>query len=257
MTEIGTVLYHFPVLDSTNACAARLLSKIRLKPGTMITADYQTAGRGQIHRGWHSAPGLNLCLSCILYPDIRPHEQFQISMVVSLAVQELVAELCKNKPVTIKWPNDIYVGDKKIAGILIQNSIKGTEITSCIAGIGLNVNETDFPPELPNPTSLKLESTESHYRHLQLDDSIDINAVCEALTEKLNHRLTFLQSRTIQLQNDYQQVLYRQGTLSCFKLSQNDRRTGTIQSVDDLGRLQILWETGEPGAYQHGEIEYV
>jgi BirA family biotin operon repressor/biotin-[acetyl-CoA-carboxylase] ligase len=222
----------------------------------MIIADYQTAGRGHSNRAWHSAPGLNICLSCILYPNIRPQEQFQLSMVVSLAVRDLVTDICPNKPVTIKWPNDIYVGDKKIAGILIQNSIQGNEITSCIAGIGVNVNETAFPPDLPNPTSLKLESTETHHYRKFMYDLLDIHAVRERLSENLSSRLKFLDSHTVQLQNDYHQALYRRGTLSHFRLLQNDLRSGTIEGVDNLGRLLIRWESGEIGSYQHREIDY-
>ena len=166
LEAIGTVIYHFRVLDSTNTYALKLLSQIRPKAGTLISADYQTTGRGQMGRDWHSAPGLNLCLSCILYPETNAQNQFAISMAVALAVRDTVADFINQERVKIKWPNDIYVGDKKIAGILIQTSIHGNVIIYCVAGIGLNVNETDFPAELPNPTSLKLETTETLDRDL-------------------------------------------------------------------------------------------
>ncbi len=266
MHVIGSVIYHYPVLDSTNACAGRLLSQIRPKPGTIIIAGFQTSGRGQINKGWHSAPGLNLCLSCIIYPDIRPQDQFQISAAVSLAVRDTVLALITHRNVTIKWPNDIYVNDKKIAGILIQNSIQGNKITNCVAGIGLNVNETEFPVELPNPTSLKLESTDTLYRDdpKTVDDSpipdikLDLKAVQERLIENLRLRLDISSSNVLQLHEDYQAALYRRNILSSFRLPQKDTiQSGTIEKVDDVGRLTIRWQNGHIVSYQHREIEYV
>jgi len=273
------VIYHFRVLDSTNTYALKLLSQIRPKAGTLISADYQTTGRGQMGRDWHSAPGLNLCLSCILYPETNAQNQFAISMAVALAVRDTVADFINQERVKIKWPNDIYVGDKKIAGILIQTSIHGNVIIYCVAGIGLNVNETDFPAELPNPTSLKLETTETLDRDLPdgsqelsipegrlslagrqegIVNSWDINAVQERLTENLSKRLNLLGSPGTRLHDDYHSALYRRDIQSHFRIFQNKSiQSGTIEKVDELGRLIIRWKNGEIRSYQHHEIEYV
>lgn len=246
---IGAEILHFATLDSTNDHALRLLSVNRPKHGTIISTDYQTSGRGQIGRGWHSGPGLNLCLSYILYPAIKAYEQFQISMAVALGVSDTVSQQCGADRVRIKWPNDIYVDEKKIAGILIQNSIQATQITACVAGIGLNVNETDFPPELTNPTSLKLE--------LGSNTLLDLVLIRNQLSTHLQKRLEQLGKNTL-LQAQYQAMLYHKDVLSSFRLPDNEQlQSGMIAGVDPLGRLIVHWVTGKKGVYQHREIELV
>lgn len=245
---IGAVVIHLPTVDSTNDHALRLLSENRPTHGTIVSTDHQTAGRGQIGRGWYSAPGLNLCLSYILYPLIKPQEQFQISMAVALAVSDTVSQHCGSERVRIKWPNDIYVDDKKIAGILIQNSVQGNQITACVAGIGLNVNETDFPPELPNPTSLKLE--------LGITDPFDLFLIRSLLSAHLQKWFDFLSKETL-LQTQYQALLYRKDVLSSFRFPGNEQiQSGMITGVDPHGRLIVHWEMGQQGVYQHREIEF-
>ena len=127
--------------------------------GLVVAAREQTAGRGQRGNTWESGPGLNLSFSIVLRPaGIHPARQFCISEAVALAVAETVEEeLCRNgvdDPVYVKWPNDIYVGDRKICGILIENTITGTHIDKSIVGIGLNVNQREFLSDAPNPVSL-------------------------------------------------------------------------------------------------------
>jgi len=256
---VGTVLYHFAVVDSTNACAAKLLSQIRLKPGTIVLTDHQTAGRGQIGRDWHSAPGLNLCLSCVLYPEIHPRQQFQISMAVALAVRETVAAICGESAVYIKWPNDVYVGDLKIAGILIQNAIQGNGITSSIAGIGINVNEVDFPGHLPNPTSLRMERYRSAMMEIPADSQeLEINAVLDTLVGNLTTRTLQIGRDGSKLFDAYQEVLYRRNVPSRFRLS-NETETleGRILRVNMQGQLVIQWLNGTLAKFQRREIEFM
>lgn len=112
-----------------------------------LYAGYQTAGRGQTGNGWESEEGQNLLCSILLPPR---KNLFELNMVVAAAVQRLLGE-----DFTIKWPNDVYYGDKKIAGILVENAIIGNEIKYSIAGIGLNVNQTEWKSDAPNPVSLK------------------------------------------------------------------------------------------------------
>lgn len=254
---IGDTRYHFPVLDSTNAWAAKLLSKIRPKAGTLILADHQTAGRGQIGREWYSDPGLNLLCSCILYPELNSQEQFQVSMAVALAVRDTVATFCSDKDVWVKWPNDIYVHDRKIAGILIQNTLQSNTITSCIAGIGLNVNESDFPASLPNPTSLLLE-TEHSDDLVSPAHWIDLPTVLDHLVARLTERVTEIGASGNPLSDGYQRVLYRRNIPAHFKLPDTEHtRKGTILHCDEQGRLVLQWEDGSMGTFQHREIEFV
>lgn len=137
-------------------CASTNSAIERTAPhGFALMARRQTAGRGQRGNSWEAAPGLNITLSLML----RPHElpaarQFEVSEAVALGITDLLLEQGLTE-VKVKWPNDIYVGDRKICGILIENSLSGNLIGHSIAGIGLNVNQTEFLSDAPNPVSLK------------------------------------------------------------------------------------------------------
>lgn len=122
---------------------------------TIISAEHQAAGRGQGDHKWESDKGENILLSILLKDHgICPRDQFAISAITALSVVELL----KNHQITaqIKLPNDIYVDEKKISGLLIEHTVRGSQITSSIIGIGLNVNQIIFSPELPNPVSMKV-----------------------------------------------------------------------------------------------------
>ena len=142
--------------NSTNTLLKELLAKGEWPEGErFIRADYQTAGRGQTGNGWESEKGKNLLCSILIdrQPSIISH-QFYLNMAVSAAVCK-IAKLFGGDEVSIKWPNDIYWKDKKLAGILIENAIIGNELKYSIAGIGLNVNQTEWHSGAPNPVSLK------------------------------------------------------------------------------------------------------
>lgn len=121
-----------------------------------IRTDFQTAGRGQAGNSWESEEGKNLLFSALLrYNDIRATEQWRLSMLVAVALWDVLAKYLPQKPLTIKWPNDIYFGDKKLVGILIENSLSGQYIGYSIVGIGLNINQTEWRSNAPNPISMK------------------------------------------------------------------------------------------------------
>lgn len=126
-----------------------------LEHGTVIVADSQTAGRGQRGNSWEAEPGMNLTFSMLLIPENIPaRRQFAISRAVSLAVAEALAHWLRRDDVCVKWPNDIYVGDGKVCGILIENTIDGSRISRSVAGIGINVNQKKFLSDAPNPVSM-------------------------------------------------------------------------------------------------------
>ena len=153
-------IIHINETDSTN----RWLFDQGGEDGTVVWTDFQTAGRGQGTNRWESERGQNLLFSILLHPkDIPANKQFSISMQVSLAICEALGEHIGN--LSIKWPNDIYWRDKKVAGILIENAIVGSEIKYSIAGIGLNVNQTEYVSNAPNPISLKQISGKEYDIH--------------------------------------------------------------------------------------------
>lgn len=123
-------------------------------PMTLVCAREQTAGRGQRGNSWESEPGCNLTFSFHFVPEkVRPAGQFVISEAVALSITELLA--LYGIEAKVKWPNDIYVGDRKICGILIENSLMGDRISRCIVGVGLNVNQLRFVSDAPNPVSMR------------------------------------------------------------------------------------------------------
>jgi len=130
-----------------------------LAHGDVVVTHRQTAGRGQRGNSWEAAPGMNLTFSLMLRPEgVKPAEQFVISEIVALDVAEAVerslAEAVGSDRIKVKWPNDIYVDNRKIAGILIEHTLSGSGIDHTVAGIGLNVNQTVFESDAPNPVSL-------------------------------------------------------------------------------------------------------
>ncbi len=147
-----------PSVPSTNTWAKEHSGT--LSHGDIVVAHDQTAGRGQRGNHWEAEPGRNLTFSLFLRPGrIAPAAQFLISEIVSLAVVKALrrhlAETA-SETVTVKWPNDIYIGDRKIAGILIEHAISGMSISHTVAGIGLNVNQTRFVSDAPNPVSMAM-----------------------------------------------------------------------------------------------------
>lgn len=153
--NIGQSVISLESVASTNQYAREWIANTRPEEGTVIIATHQTGGRGQAGNIWHAAPGLNLTASYILYPSfLRADRQFYLNMAVSLAVRE-ACEVAGSCEITIKWPNDLYAGDYKLGGILIENTISGEMLGTSIVGIGINLNQMDFPEELPNPVSLK------------------------------------------------------------------------------------------------------
>ena len=138
-------------IDSTNDEARRRI--LALDNLSVLSALEQTGGRGQRENKWHSAPNQNLTFSIILKnPPIKSADQFCISEITAVTLVRFLSDY--GIEADIKWPNDIYVSGKKICGILIENSLKGQTIDWTIIGIGLNVNQFNFPVNLPNPTSM-------------------------------------------------------------------------------------------------------
>ena len=232
---VGRELHIFPSLSSTNTHATKLLSKSNPLDGTVILTYNQTAGRGQIGSKWESAPDKNVNMSIILYPKfLAAREQFNLNAVVSLAIFDVVSLYAKD--VKVKWPNDIYIAKKKVAGILIQNTLTGKNIQSAVVGVGLNVNQSEFTSDAPNPTSLKLETGED----------VDLSQVVEEIVQALEKRYLQLKSgKSKQIRMEYITHLYRFGKPFTFQRENETYFTGIITGISSLGKLVIDTETGE------------
>src|SRR6056297_93997 len=141
-------------VDSSNNYAKQLIAEGKADHGTVVLAHFQKAGKGHAENHWESEQGKNMLASFILFPKfLMADKQFCLSKIISLALVDLL----KDEKVTasIKWPNDVYIENKKLAGILIENSVSGSYIHSSVIGVGLNLNQEKFSGRLPNAVSLK------------------------------------------------------------------------------------------------------
>lgn len=241
---IGKNLIYVPECHSTNDLAAQIITQPSGLEGTIIVTDNQTKGRGQRGNQWLSEPGMNLTFSIILKPAfISPRDQFFLTRVMSLAVHDLLKALIE-WPAFIKWPNDLIVNDKKICGILIENQLRGNEITHSVVGIGLNVNQENF--SLPSATSLT-QITNKQY-HLP--------SLLESLLENIEARYLELRSgRLKELEENFLGAMYWLNELHTFSSSE-ELFQGSIIGVDPIGKL-LIDLNGKVRSFDVKEIDYV
>jgi len=243
---IGSEIIFKENLPSTNTYASQILRNKNSKEGTIIYTNYQSAGRGYAGNGWESEDGKNLLFSILLFPTIvNPADQFVISMAISLGICDFLESYI---PVcTVKWPNDIYVNNDKIAGILIENTIMGNLLEDSVAGIGLNVNQVKFMSDAPNPVSMKM-ITGTQY---DLKDSL--TKLASALDKRYKQVLS---EKFIQLREEYTAKLFRLNEWAGFR-DGTGVFTGRIISVSENGRLQVETNSGSINEYSFKEIEFI
>ena len=245
--------YHHPVIfldttDSTNLFAHNLINTNEAVHGMVIQAGYQTKGQGQRNKQWLSTEGLNLTFSIILFPaDLAVERHFELNQVFSLGIYDFL----KDKgiaEINVKWPNDIMVSGKKIAGILMENTIRGKFINSIIAGVGINVNQQFFEGEYAiEPVSLSTVLCKT----LQLPEALQ-----ELLTFILFRYDQLASGKTAELNNDYHNTLFKRYQLSNFK-SGDEIWSGIINGVSEDGELIVEDETGKLKNHSFGEIKMV
>jgi BirA family biotin operon repressor/biotin-[acetyl-CoA-carboxylase] ligase len=247
---IGSQHIKLKRVNSTNKYALDVISKSKPIEGTVISASFQYEGRGQIGRFWESEEAKNITCSTILKPTfLKAQDQFYLNMAVSLAVFDLIHGLLGDKPFKtfIKWPNDIYVNDEKIAGILIQNSIIGKIISASVIGTGININQINFSNDIPNPTSV---------RNL-LNEDIDLESVFKQLFSFLTKRYLQLSNGEFTvLRNEYLKHMYRRHIWSNFQ-TEKESFSGKILEVDHIGRLKILRKNNEEQVFSFREIKFI
>jgi BirA family biotin operon repressor/biotin-[acetyl-CoA-carboxylase] ligase len=243
---IGSNIIRKKEVPSTNTLAMELLKKQSLPEGTVIRCDNQTAGRGQRGNSWESEGGKNLTFTAIVYPHfLKVEDQFMISKVTSLAITDFLSQYMED--VKIKWPNDIYVKDDKIAGILIENSIINASFDYMIIGIGLNINQDRFPGDIPNPTSLKIRTG----RDFDLDDTFQV--LCGLIDNRYKQLIDF---KIDTLNSEYLSRLFR---YNAFHKYQHDKKvfSAKITGLDPFGAIVLETEEGEVRTYGFTEIEYI
>ena len=238
-------IIHISQTTSTNCYLQELSNNEKLPEGSVVATDCQTQGRGQSGNSWESEPDANLTFSMILYPVmVEASDQFILSKVISLAVFDFISEIIPDG-VSIKWPNDVYVGDKKISGILIENFIEGAYLTKTIAGIGVNINQKCFLSDAPNPVALRQLTGKTY----------PLKTCLLSLHTSIASRYRMMKENEEQLDSDYLQYLYRFGKLCRYSVD-GVFFDATITGVNRYGMLEMTAANRERKVFGFKEVRF-
>ena len=237
------MIYHFSTTASTNDDAR----DEKYREGDVVWADFQTAGRGQRGHEWHSRKGENLTFSVVLEPTFVPiAEQFSVSEVVALSLVDMLAEY--GIEAKIKWTNDIYVGDKKLVGILIEHSLAPSSLRRTVVGVGINVNQTEFDASLPNPVSMAQ----------LLGKELNAEEVLQRFMSHLQQNYELLRSGgKAELHDRYNALLYRKNEYHTYALPSGEKFSAKIVGTAPSGALRLENESGETKDYLFKEVEFI
>jgi len=242
-------IQHKEELESTNTHLFDLISSSNQEEGLVILADKQINGRGHGGSSWESEKGKNICFSLLIKPSfLLAEDQFVITEVISLAIIKALEKYLDTDNLHIKWPNDIYYNNGKLAGILIQNIISGNAISQSVIGIGLNVNQEVFLSDAPNPISIM------QIRGKSLDRETILNEVLSEIDKNYIRLMTFPQSTW--LKSSYLKFLYRINKESEF-IAHSNKFKAIITGINNYGQLEVKLPSGELQYFSHKEIEFV
>lgn len=234
-------------IESTNSYLKDLVKSTDVENYTVVVAENQTAGRGQMGSVWEVESGKALTFSALVRcSDFKVDAQFYFNMCVSLACSEVLKRHI-SATVKVKWPNDIMADKDKIAGILIENSIRGQEVTASIVGIGINVNQVEFPFHLTSVTSLlKISGRE-----------FDKEALMIEVLHELKNQLQRLENKEFEaIKSDYLKSLFEFGKPRMFETSEGEQFLGKIVDVNSAGQLVVATEQNKTREFGIKEIKF-
>lgn len=222
-------IIYFEKAESSNTLALELANSNNVPEFSIIWVGHQTRGRGQSNRKWLSHRHKNITMTTIVYPSFLSVEQwFYLSKISALATHELISSFCQN--VFIKWPNDIYVNNKKISGILIENRIQQQNIKTSVVGVGINVNQQRFPKNVPNPTSLYIETEHEH----------DLKSLIVQWQQCFIRYYEWLKEKKFtEIDERYHQYLYMKNQTIRLKIKNEGIIAGKVIEVTSIGQLKI------------------
>ncbi len=244
---IGQKMISMVSVGSTNDYLRNLMDEEKLPDGTVVVSAVQHRGRGYGQNVWISEKGQNLTFSLLLYPTfLSSDNQFLVSKAISLGITDYLETYLDE--VSIKWPNDIFVGDKKICGILIENDLVGRQMKASLIGMGLNINQRDFPRRLPNPVSLSLLTGKKYSLKEEL----------RSLLSCLDHRYNMLMRNMGigKIHSDYHEMLYRINQKTTFRKDGEDFVCRII-GVNDYGQLILEDQHGKTREFNFKEVEFI
>jgi BirA family biotin operon repressor/biotin-[acetyl-CoA-carboxylase] ligase len=226
---LGQNLIFMPECHSTNTVAIQLCQQPSVTEGTVVITDRQTAGRGQRGNSWQAEPGMNLTFSFILKPAfLSARELFFLNMAISLGLYDFLNGLL-DVDVRVKWPNDLLVKDRKVCGILIENSVQGAAVGASVVGVGLNVNQEQF--DHPRAASVRTFSGKAH----ALQDVLD-----ELLPALERRYLQLREGKRAEITAAYYACLYGFGEEKMYRaVHEGTEFIGKITGVDEIGRVRI------------------
>lgn len=242
-------------VDSTNSFVRAMLQKdgagygmtMNSKSGfTLVVADDQTRGRGQQGNAWETEKGKNLTFSLLCHPDfILASQQFLLSQCMAVAIQQTLSQYVEG--VEVKWPNDIYINKDKISGTLIECDLQGKHISNCIIGVGININQTVFRSDAPNPTSLRLLTGKEH----------DREEILSSLLHHFQHLYALLQEgQEDTVRQLYMRHLYRREGFHRYSDVRGEFMA-EIAEVEPTGHLRLRFENGNVVRYELKEVRFL
>jgi len=235
-------------ISSTNLILKEYIKEKKAKHQTLITAEYQTQGRGQMHTQWESEHSKNLLFSMFLvFDNYLITDQFYLTCAVSLGIYKVLSEY-EIKDLSVKWPNDIMAGDQKIAGILIENTLVQDRIKNAIIGVGLNVNQVLFPDYVPNAVSMKNITGKEFNREIILKKLIDSIIF---YVDKLNAKEYGF------LKHTYEEVMYKKGKSILFEDMKGKTFMARILGVSKQGKLLLEEEGIHLRLYDFKEVKFL
>ncbi len=238
-------LIELDTVDSTNNFLKHY-RPLRQREMTVVTAEFQYSGRGQTGNSWESEYGKNLLFSIRIHPrNVPPAGQFILSQAIAVAVRRALEDYVA--PVQVKWPNDIYYGDCKLGGILIENDLMGRHIENCVIGIGLNINQETFVSDAPNPVSLRQITGRDIERRFVLERVI-------GHFKRLLDRLDEAGAKA--LREDYHRSLYRKDEWHMYSDENGDFR-GRLEEVSPDGHLLLRDEQDRLRTYAFKEVKFI
>ena len=238
----GFTIFEVEEVASTNTLAGELMD--RLKDQSVVLTYRQTQGRGQMGNCWESEPGKNISMTVVLKPErLAAERQFAVSMVIALGVYDYVSQHVEG--CTVKWPNDVYVGEKKVAGILIEHTVMGGEVVISLCGVGLNVNQACFFSDAPNPVSMR----QLLGREFVLKEVL--SGLLEAIGKRYVQVLHF-----DKLKQDLLQVLYRRDGIYRWADEMGEFEA-MIKDINEYGQLVLGKMEGEERIYSFKEVRYL
>lgn len=246
MSDFDYNIIRYDTIDSTNNEACRLIESGGIEKTTVLISDFQTSGKGAGSNKWESEEGKNLTFTVILKPDIAIEKQFYMNKLLSVALCDFISDNVEDEIVTIKWPNDIYVGNNKIIGILIKNYISDNKIKYSVWGVGININQEVFLSDAPNPISLK----QITYKTYDLDVMLQ-----EVMQHILSNYSLLFADRYVYINNLYHENLYKINCLQKFKIKGTEV-TARVIRVNEYGQLEIEYGS-KLHQFDFKEIEWV